>query len=297
MDNSLNKLIDLDDCVLNALELFVKRRLPKMNNEKFKRPLVVGSGNAAAAGRIIFEKKDAVFADESGFEKKLKYVKAIDGVILISAFGGKHAPIIAKTAKKYKKEVILLTNNENALAREYADRTLVFPKNPEPYTYNVSTYMGFILSHTGEDPEKILDFIRTKIDQLKLPDFSKFDKYFIVVPAEFEGIIRMFQIKFMELFGRRIARDIETKECMKHATTVVPSHELFISFGAENRYGKNNFYVPLPENAGYGAIMAIGYYIIGKIQKAKPPWFKQNLLDYTKRASEIFGQEIKPIVE
>lgn len=291
------QLIDLDECVINALNLFAKQRPVKLNIGKFKRPLVVGSGNAAATGRIIFEKSDAVFADESNFEKKLKYIKEIDGVILISASGGKHAPIIAKTAKKYKKEVLLLTNNEKALAKEYADKTMVFPKNTEPYTYNVSTYMGFILSQTGEDPEKILDFIKTKIDKMKLPDFRQFEKYFIVVPAEFEGIIRMFHVKFMELFGRRIARDIETTEGMKHATTVVPSKELFIVFGAENNYGKHNFYVPLPKNAGYGAMMAIGYYIIGKLQKAKPPWFRQNIAAYTKRASKTFGQEIKLMVK
>ena len=108
----------------------------------------------------------------------------------------------------------------------------------------------------------------------------------------------MLNIKFTELFGRRIARDVETIEYMKHATTVVPANELFISFGVQNKnYGKNRFYVPLPKNANYGAMMAISYYIIGKIQKAKPPWFKQNIDAYTKRASKIFGQVIKPVVE
>lgn len=293
----MDKLIDLDECVLNALELFSKEKLPKLDF-KFKRPLVVGSGNAAATGRIMFEKTDAVFADESNFEMKLKAVEEIDGVVLISASGGKHAPIIAKKAKELGKKVVLLTNNEKALAKEFSDEVHVFPKNTEPYTYNTSTYMGMILAGTKEGPINILNFIKEKIDKLNLPDFGTYKGYFLIVPEEFEGIKRMLQVKFIELFGRRIARDVETFEYMKHAATVVPSNELFISFGKEDKVnGKERLFIPLPNDADYGAMMAIAYYVIGKIQKAYPAWFKDNIENYTKEASKIFGQEIKPIVE
>jgi hypothetical protein len=292
------KLIDLDECVIKALELFATKGVLKLDLNKFKRPLVVGSGNAAATGRIIFEKTDAVFADESNFEMKLKNVKEIDGVIVISASGGKHAPVIARAAKKkYKKKVILLTNNENALAKRYADESYVFPKNTEPYTYNTSTYMGFILSATKENPKKILNFIKNKIDRMKMPEFGEYNGFYIMVPGEFEGIISMLNTKFTELFGRRVARDIATFEYSKHATTVVPSDELFISFGKKNNtFGKDRLFVPLPLGAGYGAMMAVGYYIIGKMQKSYPSWFKDNIEEYCKRASKIFKQEIKPIV-
>jgi hypothetical protein len=290
-------IIDLDKCVINALELFSKTDLPKLDFN-FKRPLVVGSGNAAATGRIIFEKTDAVFADESNFEIKLKSVPEIDVVVLISASGGKHAPIIAKKTKKYRKKVILLTNNENALASKYSDETHVFPKNTEPYTYNTSTYMGMILASTKEGPINMLNFIRKKIDKLKLPDFSAYRGYFLIVPGEFEGIKRMLQVKFIELFGRRIARDIETFEYMKHAVTVVPSNELFISFGKENKtFGKNRLFIPLPNEADYATMMAVSYYIIGKIQKSYPPWFKDNIEEYCRKASKLFKQDIGPIVK
>jgi len=294
-----SQIIDLDECVVNALNLFAKEKLPNIDVSEFKRILVVGSGNAAATGKIVFEKMDAVFADESSYEIKLKNIKDIDAVIVISASGGKHAPIIAKAAKqKYKKKVILLTNNSNALAKKYADETHVFPKNPEPYTYNTSTYMGMILAQTAENPKKILDFINKKIAKLKYPDFGMYKRYFLIVPPEFEGIINMLNVKFMELFGRQIARDVETTEAMKHATTVVPSeNELFICFGEKKSYGKDNFFVPLPGKADYGAVMAVGYYIIGKIQKSQQPWFRDNIEEYTKKASKIFSQEIKPIVE
>jgi len=260
---TLDTIPDLDIAVLGALELFQKKKLPELDIKKYKRPLVVGSGNAEATGRIIFEDIDAVFASESNFESKLKHIPDIDGVILISASGGKHAPIIAKYAKDIGKSVILITNNPNAEAAKFIedDKIFVFPKNREPYTYNTSTYMGMILGKTNEDPEKIQKFIQQQIDTLTFPDFSQYDKYFLITPPKFFGIIRMLEVKFIELFGRKIARDVETSEYMKHAVTVVPSDELFISFGEENTmWGEpgQRFHIPLPENAGYAAMMAIG---------------------------------------
>ena len=72
-------IIDLDECVINALNLFIDEGLSKLHLGNFKRPLVLGSGNAAATGRILFEGVDAVEADdaaavaelaEQGFDQK-----------------------------------------------------------------------------------------------------------------------------------------------------------------------------------------------------------------------------------
>ncbi len=298
----LENIPDLDVAVLGALELFQKEQLPNLELDAYKRPLVVGSGNAEATGRIIFEDTDAVFASESNFESKLEHVSDIDGVIIISASGGKHAPIIAKRARECDKRITLITNNANAPAKEFvvAKNLFVFPKNREPYTYNTSTYMGMILGKTGESPMRIMQFIKEHIDTLTLPDFSRYDKYFLIVPPRFSGIIRMLQVKFIELFGRRIAHDVETSEYMKHAVTVVPSDELFISFGEDNTiWGtrENRLHIPLPDDAGYATMMAIGYYLIAQIQKQHPPYFKENIEKYTRQASEVFGNEIKAIVE
>ena len=48
---------------------------------------LVGSVNAAATGRILLEKADAVFANESTYEAKLASIRGIDGATLISASG------------------------------------------------------------------------------------------------------------------------------------------------------------------------------------------------------------------
>jgi hypothetical protein len=295
---TLKNIPNLDICVLAALELFSKQPLPKIKIP-YKRPLVVGSGNAIATGRIIFSKKDAIFADESTVDSKLKNIKSIDGTVLLSASGSKHAPIIAKKSKKANKKVILITNTKNSDAEKYSDTTYVFPKNREPYTYNTSTYMSYILGYTKEDPKKILKFIKSRIDKLRLPNFSKIKKYYLVIPEEFEGIIRLLNVKFIELFGRNIARDVETFEYIPHATTVVPSGELFITFGKKMNpvFSKKQLFIPLPKNADYATMMAVGYYIIGKIQASQPAWFKKNIDSYMKKASKVFGKKLNPIVE
>lgn len=296
---------NLDVAVLGALELFGQTAVPQINAIPYKRPLVVGSGNAEATGRILFEDSDAVFASESNFKEKLAAVPAIDGVVLLSASGAKHAPAIAKASRQHGKPVTLFTNTADSPARreldeDTGDSEYIFPKNREPYTYNTSTYMGMILAKTAEDPLAVEAFIKEVVDAVVWPDFSGYDKYYLIVPPKFAGIIRMLQVKFIELFGRNIARDIETSEYVQHATTVAPSDELFISFGEENTtWGAlaNRLFVPLPENAGYGAMMAVGYYVIGQIQKAYPDYFKDNIANYAAEASRIIGQPIAPIVD
>lgn len=295
-----DSLPDLDTVVLGALELFAQEKVPPLKTDMYERPMVVGSGNAEATGRIIFEDKAAVFASESSYEEKLKEIESIDGVVLVSASGAKHAPIIAKRSKKAGKPVTLITNTPDAPASEYAGETFVYPKNREPYTYNTSTYMGMIFGHTQENPENIHQFITETVSAVQFPDLSQYDKFYLIVPPEFSGIIRMLQVKFIELFGRRIARDVETAEYVKHATTVVPSDELFISFGEENTtWGEpeNRLHIPLPKSVDYGALMAIAYYVIGQIQKAHPPYFKEHIDGYVQKASEEFGHEISVIVE
>lgn len=302
---TLDSIPDLDIAVFGALELFQKEQLPKLDLSAYRRPLVVGSGNAEATGRIIFETTDAVFASESTVEEKLKSSPEIDGVVLVSASGAKHAPTIAQTAKRFGKHVTLMTNTPNSptsreLDHQHQYDEYVFPKNREPYTYNTSTYLGMILGHTQEDPSAMSEFLTQQIATLDFDQLAKYDKFFLIVPPHLAGIIRMLEVKFIELFGRRIARDVETSEYMKHAVTVVPSNELFVSFGEENTtWGESGqrLHIPLPDDAGYGAMMAVGYYLIGQIQKQHPPYFKDHIAAYTKLASAAFGSTIAPIVE
>lgn len=302
----MDNIPELDTVVLGALELFQQKPIPRINLSAYKHPLVVGSGGAEATSRILFEKADAVFASESDFEEKIKNIAAVDSVVIVSASGTKHAPIMAEAAKGLGKRVMLITTSPNSPASQIMRGVdefdeYIFPKNREPYTYNASTYMGMVLGMTGEDPAKIMQFITDCTSKLDFPDFSKYNKYCIMVPPQFLGICKLLHFKFTELFGRQIARDVETIEFARlHAVNVVPSDELFISFGEKNEvWGdpENRFFVPLPEDCDYGAMMAIGYYIVGQIQKAYPHYFKDNIERFTQKVNEINGSSIKPIVE
>lgn len=301
-------LIDLDVCVINALDLFMDSatEFPKPNLAQFKRPLVVGSGNAIATGKVIFDSMDAVFADEGTYQGKLDAIKEIDGVVLFSASGGKHAPVIARDVKARGRKIILFTCNPNSLARNDVDEVHVFPSRPEPYTYNTSTYMGMMMSCMVDNPKaeakRILDHIRKVVDPT-LKSFGKrlgdFDAFYLLVPEEFELIRVMLATKFVELFARRIARDVFTWEQSKHATTVVETpRELFLAFGRENTtFGQDRLNIPLPKNCTYPGIMATAYYAIGKLQAQKPAWFKESIASFAERASKAFGQKIEPIVK
>ena len=295
---------NLDVAVLGALERFSEEKLPKFPAIDVKRPLIVGSGNAAAAGRILFRDTDAVYADESNYQQKLDATPSIDGAIIISASGGKDAPRIAEDLKNRGLPLWLLTNNLHAPAREFVDssRMTVFPKNREPYTYNTSTYLGMILSQTREDPSVTLLALEQKniIETALLADLSGFNAFTLIVPQKFSELRDMFRTKFDELFGPMIVGRVFTTEEVAHAKTVVSSEkEFFIDFGEKKSdiISGWNVQVPFPAWVGYGAALAIGYYVIGKIQEAHPPYFKENISRYVKEASEAFKEEIKPIVE
>lgn len=300
---TLENIPDLDTVVLGALELFAGTELPVYPFDAHTHPLVVGSVNAYTTGRILFQDSQAFFAEESTFEEVLAKRSEIDAIIIVSSSGGKHAVTVAEHAAKLGKPVHLITNNSEPLAGQYigTEQIHVFQKNREPYTYNTSTYMGMIMAKTGEDPAMIYNFIEERIERTLLRDLQDYSAFTFIVPSAF-GLVRdMMRTKFDELFGPYVLGRIFTEEEVKHAKTVVTSGaELFISVGVENEhYGlqKNRLSVPLPENADYAAMLAIGYYVIGKIQAAHPPYFKNSIEEYCKTVSEIFEQEIKPIVE
>ncbi|MEM4634139.1 MAG: hypothetical protein QW275_03225 [Candidatus Anstonellaceae archaeon] len=296
MNFGKSALPTLDECVIDALSLFACQPPPKLDLPHFSRPLVVGSGNAAVTGKILFEGSDAVFADESTYLAKLSSIHSIDGCVLISASGGKHAPIIAKEVSKRKLPIILLTNNPNAPASKFASHTIVFPKNPEPYTYNTSTYLGMVLAKTGENPLLIKKFL----EGIRVPsNLGKYNAFFILVPLEMEPVREMFLAKFDELFGPKVVGRAFTLEQAKHAKTVVGSDsELFIGLGeSARRLSRRCLDISLPPKASYATLIAAGYYIIGKIQGQHPPYFKDSIESYLERASKDFHEKIPLIVE
>lgn len=298
-----NSLPDLDTVVLGALEFLSQTELPELDYGQFQRPLVIGSVNAAAVGRLLFVGTPAVFADESTYDTALANHQDVDGVVVVTASGAKHAVGVVEEVQAAGLPLLLVTNTADSPAADLLqkEQVVVFPKVREPYTYNVSTYLSMLLARGGEDPAGILTFINEQVTPAVPDTLDTYDAFTLLVQPEFEDMRPMLRTKFDELFGPEVQGEAFTFEEAKHAKTVVPSDkECFISFGEANTlFGKSEqrVHVPLPDNAGPAAMMAIGYYVIGRIQAEHPPYFKENIVRYTKEASEIFGQSITPIVE
>jgi len=269
---------------------------------KLRRPLVVGSGNAGITGRILFSKKDAVIATESTYRKAFERSAGVDGVVIVSASGGKSSVAIAQFFADRQLPIYLFTATAKSQSEKFAPKTtVVFPKIREPYTYNVSTYLGMILAASGENPTVIERHIMTAVIPAIPETLGAFDAFFFVMPPEFELVRSMILAKFDELFGSMLVGRAFTPEQVWHSKTVIPNpKELFIHFGDEvERFGPEaqRLTIPLPENVGYAGMIATAYFVIGRIQAAHPQYFKKNIAPYMKRTSKHFGYEIPPIVE
>jgi len=286
-------LKDLSSVVLEALDLHANTTPQAPPFGASSKRLVVGSGNALPTGRILFEGEDALFCDEGQYQATLDREPEIDSVVVISASGTKHAPIIIRDLLDRSLPTYLITCAETSPAVDLLprDHIVVTRSNPEPITYNTSTYMGMMLTRTQENTSRIKQHILTNVAPM-LPDFDKFEAFYLIVKPEFEIQMEMFITKFDELFGGRVNGRCYTPEQTLHAKTVVPwEKELFISFGYDNRsFGSQRLDISLPENCGYVAMMAIAYYVIGCIQTQKPPWFIENAQEYVRRQKQLFNE-------
>jgi len=70
----------------------------------------------------------------------------------------------------------------------------------------------------------------------------------------------------------------------RHAKFVIPTEEeLVISINSENKYFgkvKHQWKINLPVDADFGMILCVTYYLVGKIQAVKHPYFKENIRNY-----------------
>ncbi|HZJ41573.1 MAG TPA: hypothetical protein VFD51_00970 [Patescibacteria group bacterium] len=294
---NLRNLPNLDQSLLSALDFFKDKDLPKLNITLSGLPIIVGSGNAINTGKILFSNKPAIFANESDFLSKLKIYqsliknKVIDEAIIISASGEKDATWEIKEAKKNKLKTTLLTCSPNSSAAELADWVIVYKKIAEPQTYNISTYLGMILSKTQEKPYDIEKFIK-KLALKK--NFNNYKAYAFILPDEFASITPMLNIKRHELFGPNLSLRAFSFGEARHAKFVMPSEkELVISLGKNKFFGlpRHRYEINMPKKYNAGLVMALTYYLIGKIQESKPPYYKRNIAKYCKEGPLAYGKK------
>ncbi len=189
---SENNLLSLDEVVLWALELFQTKKIKKLDISNFSKPLIAWSWNAIVTAKIIFAWTNALFCDETNFSDYIN--KDIDWLIITSASWEKHAAIFAKKAKEKAIKTKLLTCNKNSNTEKiiWEKNTSVTPKNREPYTYNTSTYLWWILTVTWENPKIIQNYIETKIDPiLEKINFSNYDSYLLATPNKFAQVNKL----------------------------------------------------------------------------------------------------------
>jgi hypothetical protein len=281
----------LDEVTLNALDLHASYEIPSIRLDPARKRLVIASGNALPTGRVLFADEGALFCDEGQYRAVLEREPEVDSAVVISASGTKHAPLIVREMLDRGLSTYLVTCNAKSPAGSLlpAGRVLETRSNPEPITYNTSTYMGMMLAKTREDAAAIKRHLLEKVAPL-IPDFNEFEAFYLMVRPAFDVELEMFVTKFDELFGGRVNGRCYTTEQTLHAKTVVPwDKELFISFGVKNEdFGAKRLDIPLPEPAGFVTMLATGYYVIGHIQKQKPAWFKQNAEEYARIQKALF---------
>lgn len=293
---------DLDDIVLQTLDFFTKNPPPSLNINDYNLPFVVGSGNAYNTGLILFADKAAIFADESNFRTILpafeKAVKSrlITQAVIISASGGKDSVWEIELAKQYGLQTTLITTKAESPAAQIADKVYAFKSINEPYTYNTSTYMGMILGATHESAEEI----KQAIGSLKFPkSFGDYKSYSFILPDEFSAICPMLDIKRHELFGPQLSLRAFPQGHARHAKFVIRSKdELVISINTKNDYygdPESRWNITLPEGVNFATIMAVTYYIVGKMQKSKQQYFKENIGNYVSDyGPKAYGPNTKP---
>jgi len=295
----------LHKVVLDALEFHVEHkddlRLPDFGAPG--RIFVFGSGNAFAAGRIIFRDRDAVFADEGQYIHALQVDRdpPIECGVVLSASGGKDAPGMVKALLAAGLDTYLLTCNKGAPAAEPLDEGhVVFtPAEPEPITYNTSTYVGMILAHTGEDAGAIREHIESRVKPFideHLDLLRGAGAFYLLVHPDFDAVREMLLTKFDELFGPMINGRCYTPEQTAHAKTLVGwDEELFISFDPLDaadpifgKAGKTRLDVPMPKPCGPAAMVSIGYYVIGRLQEARTEdWYRASADAYKRRQQDL----------
>lgn len=274
----------LDEIVLASLDFFIKTPPPAFDISSYSMPFVIGSGNASHTGKIIFSGRAAIVGDESNFRslagayKQAVDQKLIKDAIIISASGEKDSVWEVEFAKSMGLKATLLTCKPNSSAAKIADTVVAYKSIAEPYTYNTSTYLGMILSTTGEQAATI----RTFIESVKLPaQFNEYEAYAFVLPDSYANIGPMIEIKRDELFGPHMMIRANSQGISRHAKFVHPwEKELVITIGDKNIYfghPDNRFDIALPEGANFGAVIALTYYLCGLIQKAKPDYFMQHI--------------------
>jgi hypothetical protein len=284
---------------MSSLDFLKENPSPFFKINQFSLPIVVGSGNAFNAGQVIFSGRAAIFADESNFRQVVTSYNnliskgMVSDAVIISASGEKDSVWETEYAKKLRLKTTLMTCKPNSSAAKIADRIISYKSIAEPYTYNTSTYLGMILSTTGEKASDIKKYI----EKLEIPGgFNNYESYAFVMPDKYLNVAPMIIIKDNELFGPHLMIRAYTEGHARHAKFVHPwEKELVISIGFDNKFfghPDHRLKIEFPKDGSFGMMLSLTYYLCGLIQNAKPDYFKKNIGKYcTDFGPKAYGKD------
>lgn len=281
-----NKIENLDETVIKALNYFIKERPKKLNFKRSQLKLVIGSVNAYNTAKLIFADFPVIFADETNLIKTLENFKTIinkkiiDEAIVISASGEKDAIWEIKACKDLKIKTTLLTCNLKASSIKLADKAIVFNKIAEPYSYNFSTYISMLLAYFQEDPKQIKNYLLN----LKTPkNFKNYSYYSFILPNKWRAVADMIKVKDDEMFAAKSKIRAFSEGQARHAKFIYQDkNELVISFAKNKYFGKkeNRWEINTGNKKEAAFALSLAYFIVGLIQKNKTDYFKKSLKDY-----------------
>lgn len=283
---SSNQIPYLHDSVLKALEFFKKEKKVKLKLPEDKLILAVGSVNAFNTAKLLLSNQATIFADESNLKNTLQVFqklikdKVIKKALLISASGEKDAVWEMQELKKRNIEVTLLTCNPQASTIAMADFHYVFKKLTEPYSYNFSTYFSMLLSSHNENIGEMIKYLKSLKIEKQLKNFNYFT---FLLPDKWRAVADMIKVKDDELFAAKSSLRAFSYGQARHAKFIYQNKkEMVLSFGDNDYFGflENRLELKIPTKVGPAFALALGYYIVGLIQKQKPDYFKKSLKDY-----------------
>lgn len=250
---------------------------------------IVGRGNALQIGKVIADyfKLPSVCSDQDNFVCNYSiHNKNHPYITIVSASGSKGLVDIVKgiSNRYYRDNVNMITSTpDNETSKKFSDipQFVISAMPGEPYSYNFSTYAANLLRASGEN---VSDILKT-LDKMKPLIVNKgiwqYGSYFFLFHPYLEPFNKIREIKMGEIFDGRLPNRSAKPDEFEHGHRITKSeNELLICFGVKPQtgYDEDLLYLPIEDpDRNIGLMFSALYFVIGYIQKGKPPWFKESM--------------------
>jgi len=276
----------LDFYVVETLNNLSEWNYPEIKIKKDSNNVFLGSGNAFNVCLLLAKKFDGQAINVVNYKNFFRNDRSYCNIYIVSASGGKDAVRMAEVIKKKGLRFKLITNNSDAPAKKFAEKSFVFPSMIEPPTYNVSTYASMIYYFFEEDLDEIEEFIK----KMRVPNIREYKYILFVTKDEFEPIGKMAARKIAESLSG-IGSHCEGFSDVVHGFLIQPNkHRLIFSINQPFEFEGKKYELNI--NSYLGAMLSI-YYIIGKNQTKEE---MESIISQYKKFIKKFDWKLKKIM-